>query len=211
MAVPAGREPLESWSLVAGKGLVSRARGPRCLGAPQPRGPLAAFCKGAGVWRTGVRCRNPSTITFSGAVLSGLRRAAKGETVTLLLDGGQADSIARLPFADQLEVVHRSQLLPVSVVCSVGDRVAPAKSSQDTRRPRGSGRSPGCCRSVGGGSPEPFCSRRPPAWSMPKKRSPEPTSERGAAARCGLLRITDRGLRMRFGPQGTAAGHGDRR
>ena len=49
------------------------------------------------------------TITFSGAVLSGLRRAAKGENVALLLDAAQTDALERLPFSDQLEVVRSSQ------------------------------------------------------------------------------------------------------
>ena len=124
MAVPDGREPLEPWSLVAGKGLV---KGPSDLDGwdlLSLAGHSSRFVKGPALADWG-DLPESLTITFSGAVLSGLRRAASGQTVALLLDGAQADSIARLPFADQLETIHRSQLLPVSVVCSVGDRAAP--------------------------------------------------------------------------------------
>jgi len=124
MAVPDGREPLEPWSLVAGKGLV---KGPSDLDGwdlLSLAGHSSRFEKGPALADWG-DLPESLTITFSGAVLSGLRRAASGQTVALLLDGAQADSIARLPFAGQLETIHHSQLLPVSVVCSVGDRAAP--------------------------------------------------------------------------------------
>jgi hypothetical protein len=64
------------------------------------------------------------SITFSGAVLSALRKAAQGEDVALLLDAHQAESLGRLPFADALEIVHTSGALPVSLLCAVGDRMA---------------------------------------------------------------------------------------
>ena len=35
-----------------------------------------------------------------------------------------------MPFADDLEVIHRSQPLPVSVLCSVGDRVAAGRLTE---------------------------------------------------------------------------------
>ncbi len=129
MAVPAGREPLESWFLVAGAGLVQQPPDLDGWELLSLAGHSPRFVMGPALGDWGA-VPDSLTITFSGAVLTGLRRAAKGENVTLLLDGGQADSIARLPFADQLEVIHQSQLLPVSVVCSVGDRVAPAKLSR---------------------------------------------------------------------------------
>lgn len=123
MAVPDGREPLEPWSLVAGKGLVSRPADLDAWDLLSLAGHSPRFVKGPALADWG-ELPESATITFSGAVLSGLRRAAKGQTVALLLDAAQADSIARLPFADQLEIVHRSQLLPVSVVCSMGGREA---------------------------------------------------------------------------------------
>jgi hypothetical protein len=64
-----------------------------------------------------------TSVTFSGAVLSALRRAAAGEPVAVLLDGPQAAALSSLPFAAKLEVVHRSAPLPVSVLCRVGARL----------------------------------------------------------------------------------------
>ena len=128
MAVPTGREPLESWSLVAGAGLVKRPADLEGWELLSLAGHSPGFVSGPALGDWGA-VPNSLTITFSGAVLSGLRRAAKGESVTLLLDGGQTESVSRLPFADQLEIIHRSPLLPVSVVCSVGDRVPPKQLS----------------------------------------------------------------------------------
>jgi hypothetical protein len=62
-------------------------------------------------------------ITFSNAVLTGLRRASAGGKVALLLDREQAAAMPTLPFAAKLEVVARSAPLPVSVLCAVTGRV----------------------------------------------------------------------------------------
>jgi len=128
MAVPAGRDPLERWSLVAGAGRVARPTDLDGWELLSLAGHSHRFVRGPALAAWG-ELPESLTITFSGAVLSGLRRAAKGEHVALLLDGDQTESIARLPFADQLEIVYRSQLLPASVVCSVGDHAAPEKLS----------------------------------------------------------------------------------
>jgi len=129
MAVPASREPLESWSLVAGSGLVKQPSDLDGWELLSLAGHSPRFVRGPALagWD---ELPESVIITFSGSVLSGLRRAAKGEHVALLLDGGQNESIARLPFADRLEVVHTSPLIPASVVCSVGDRVAPDQLSE---------------------------------------------------------------------------------
>jgi hypothetical protein len=123
LAVPAGRQAEESWSLVAGKG---RVHGPEDLGGWQLMslaGHSEAFVRGPALGDWG---EPPSTltITFSGAVLSSLRKAARGENVVVLLDAEQTDALDRLPFAGDLEIVHRSPPLPVSVVCWIGDRVS---------------------------------------------------------------------------------------
>jgi hypothetical protein len=44
----------------------------------------------------------------------------------VLLDRAQADSLAALPFADGLEVIHRSRPLPAILLCAVGSRLRPA-------------------------------------------------------------------------------------
>jgi len=63
-------------------------------------------------------------------VLSSLRKAARGEKIVVLLDAEQTDALDRLPFAGDLEIVHRSPLLPVSVVCSIGDHMIPEKKAE---------------------------------------------------------------------------------
>ncbi len=129
MAVPSGLEPLEAWSLVAGGGLVKR---PADLGGWELfslAGHSPRFVRGPALGDWG-DVPESLTITFSGAVLTGLRKAATGEHVALLLDAAQTEALERLPFADRLDVVHSSPPLPVSVLCSVGDRVAPDRLSK---------------------------------------------------------------------------------
>ncbi len=128
MAVPSGRKPLEPWSLVAGAGSVNTPEDLDGYELFSLAGHSPRFVRGPALGDWG-EVPESVIITFSGAVLTGLRRAAKGENVALLLDEAQTDSLERLPFSDQLEVVRRSQLLPVSIVCSVGNRVAPDRLS----------------------------------------------------------------------------------
>ncbi|HHQ49193.1 MAG TPA: hypothetical protein ENK19_09980, partial [Acidobacteria bacterium] len=122
-AVPAGRPALEPWTLVAGKGTVS---GPAALDGWELRS-LAGFSPrfvrrvALGGWG---KLPSSVTIRFTGAVLSGLRRAAAGRHVAVLLDGEQAAALDGLPFADRLKVLHRSRPLPVSVLCTVRGRGA---------------------------------------------------------------------------------------
>jgi hypothetical protein len=128
LAVPSGRSALEPWTLVAGKGLVS---GPGDLDGWQLMslaGHSEAFVRGPALADWG-ELPATVTVTFSGAVLSSLRKAARGEKVAVLLDAEQAGALDRLPFAGDLEIVHRSPPLPVSVVCFVGDRTNPEKKA----------------------------------------------------------------------------------
>jgi hypothetical protein len=67
------------------------------------------------------------TITFSPAVLSGLRKASGGAKVAVLLDAAQAAALPTLPYAAQLKVVARSRPLPVSVLCTIGRRMPAAR------------------------------------------------------------------------------------
>lgn len=129
LAVPTGRQAEEPWSLVAGKGKV---HGPDDLDGWQLlslAGHSEAFVRGPALGDWGELPSN-LTITFSGAVLSSLRKAAKGEKIVVLLDAEQTEALDRLPFAGDLEVVHTSPPLPVSVVCSIGDRVSPEKKAK---------------------------------------------------------------------------------
>jgi hypothetical protein len=123
-AVPAGRSAVEAWSLVAGAGKIEAPADLDGWQLVSLAGHSPRFVRGPALGGWG-ELPGTLSITFSGAVLSALRKAARGETVALLLDAHQADALERLPFADQLEVVHRSEPLPVSVLCTVGDRLPP--------------------------------------------------------------------------------------
>jgi hypothetical protein len=125
-AVAQGGAANESWTLVAGKGKVA-APGALAgfelvsLAAYSPRFVRLALASWGGV---------PAGVSMkaSGALLSGLRRAAAGEKVALLLDRAQAAALPGLPFAAQLETVATSPALPVSVLATVGDRLPAARA-----------------------------------------------------------------------------------
>jgi hypothetical protein len=124
LAVPTDREAQEPWTLVAGAGAVGDPADLEGWQVVSLAGHSERFVKGPALADWG-ELPDSVEITFSGAVLSSLRKAAKGEPVAVLLDAEQADALDRLPFADDLEIVHRSQPLPVSVLCGVGDRPSP--------------------------------------------------------------------------------------
>jgi hypothetical protein len=126
-AVMAGGQAAEPWTLVAAKGKVARAADLAgseivSLAGWSPRFVRGPALTGFGELPASLR------ITFSGAVLSALRRTAAGEKVTVLLDGPQAAALPSLPFAANLEIVHRSPPLPVSVLCLVGSRLPAARA-----------------------------------------------------------------------------------
>lgn len=125
-AVQQGGEAAEPWSLVAAKGAVT---GPASLAGFELIslvGNTPRFVHGPALAAWGVLPPDLK-IVFSGALLSGLRRAAAGEKVALLLDRAQTAALATLPSAPQLEVVTRSPPLPVSVLCALGDRLPAAR------------------------------------------------------------------------------------
>ena len=125
-AVAQGGEAAEAWSLVAGK---SKVTGPVSLAGFELvslAGNTPRFVRGPALAGWGSLPADLK-IVFSGSLLSALRRATAGEKVALLLDRGQAAALATLPSARELEVVTRSPPLPVSVLCSVGDRLPAAK------------------------------------------------------------------------------------
>ncbi len=113
--------PLETWTLVAGKGRVTSPAALAGFTVASIAGYSPGFVRGAlaGWGRLPAEAR----IVFSTQVLSTLRRAAAGEAVAVLLDGEQAAALPTLPFAGQLEVVARSAPLPGAVVATVGDRL----------------------------------------------------------------------------------------
>ena len=113
------------WSLVAKKG---RIGGPAALAGftvASIAGYAPAFVRTAlAGWG---RLPETARVVQSAQVLSTLRKAAAGEDVAVLLDASQAAALPSLPFAQDLEVVARSEALPVAFVCTVGKRLAPAR------------------------------------------------------------------------------------
>jgi hypothetical protein len=126
-AVRQGGEPNEVWSLLAGKG---RVETPSSLSGWEIQSPVAyapAFVRGPVLGGWG-RLPESATLLFSGAVLTGLRKAAAGEKVAVLLDEVQSLGVAGLPLAKDLQVVTRSGPLPAYIVSTVRDRVAPPRA-----------------------------------------------------------------------------------
>lgn len=112
---------LERWSLVAKKGRVARPADLGGLTVLSTAGYAPAFVRGAlGPWG---RLPDAVAVAPTTQVLSALRKAASGADVAVLLDGAQAEALASLPFAADLEVVARSAPLPTSLVATVGARL----------------------------------------------------------------------------------------
>jgi hypothetical protein len=117
----------EIWSLVAKKGRIVSPASLDGWELTGKSGYAPAFVRGPALHGWGAV---PATarITFSAGILSVLRRAAAGEKIAAVLDGEQTAALASLPFANDLEVVARSNPLPVSVLSIVGDRLSPAEA-----------------------------------------------------------------------------------
>ncbi|HEY2027905.1 MAG TPA: hypothetical protein VGH20_01740 [Myxococcales bacterium] len=119
LAVPQDGQPLQTWTLVAGKDHPAQLDGyavqslagdaPRFVRAVAPLVPKDAH------------------IAASSSVLSGLRKAANGEKLAVLLDGAQAASLKTLPFAQSLATVSTSAPVPVAVVATVGKKIPAAQ------------------------------------------------------------------------------------
>lgn len=125
-AIEQNGQAAESWSLVAASGAVT---GPASLAGFElvsSAGYSPRFVRGPALGSWG-DLPSTVTITFSSAVLTGLRRASSGNKVALLLDRSQAAALPTLPFASKLQIVARSEPLPVSVLSVVSGRVPPAR------------------------------------------------------------------------------------
>lgn len=115
----------EAWSLVAGKGRVASPATLQGFTVMSLAGYAPGFVRGAlGSWG---RIPDSARVAFSAQVLTGLRRAAAGEKVALLLDAAQAAALPTLPFAPELEVVARSAPLPAALLCTVRGRLPAAR------------------------------------------------------------------------------------
>jgi len=115
-----------TWTLVAPKGKVGSASDLAgweilSIAGYSPRFVVGVALSGFGRLPAGAR------IAFSPAILSALRRSARGEKVAVLLDASQSAALADLPFAAQLDRVHTSPPLPGTMLCTVGSRLTPAE------------------------------------------------------------------------------------
>lgn len=117
--------PTESWTLVAKKGRVTSPASLDGFTLSSTAGYSPAFVRGAlAGWG---KLPESVKITESSQVLSQLRKAASGANVVVLLDGTQTASLSSLPFASDLEVVAKSDPLPVAFVTTVGQHLPAAK------------------------------------------------------------------------------------
>lgn len=140
-AVPIEEGAAEPWTLVAKTG---RATKPSDLAGWEIVSLAAyspAFVRGTALAGFGALPENV-TLTPSGQVLSALRKAATGKDVAVLLDAAQAKALPSLPFAKELEVVHRSKPVPTSVVALVGTRLPKEKADALLRALLDLGKSP---------------------------------------------------------------------
>jgi hypothetical protein len=125
-AVQQGGEAAEPWSLVVSAGAATVPADLAGYEIVTLAGYAPRFVRGPVLGSWG-ELPSGVTITFSPAVLTGLRKASSGAKVAVLLDSAQAAALPALPYAGKLKVVARSGPLPVSVLCTVGKRMPAAR------------------------------------------------------------------------------------
>jgi hypothetical protein len=113
--MPQGGEALQRWTLVTGKDHPASLEGYTVQSS-------AGYSKR---FVHAVAPKLPAQVEIqpAGAVLSGLRRAASGEKVAVLLDGPEAAAMATLQFAASLAPVETSPPVPVAVFATVAKRM----------------------------------------------------------------------------------------
>ncbi|HEY0194055.1 MAG TPA: hypothetical protein VGC42_23215 [Kofleriaceae bacterium] len=120
--VAKGHTALEKWALVVQK---SKVKGPAGLAGFTIMSSVAfspGFIKGVALGAFGA-VPGDVKLQQSTAVLSGLRRAANGDPVAVLLDSEGEAQLKSLPFADKLEVVAHSAEVPAGVIVSIDARM----------------------------------------------------------------------------------------
>jgi phosphonate ABC transporter substrate-binding protein len=114
--------PVETWSLAAKKGSIASAAALDGWEVTGTVGYAEPFVRRTLLARWGT-LPSQARITFTPSPLAALRRAASGEKVAVLLDHVQAEAIASLPFAADLEILFRSDPMPSGFLCAVGGRL----------------------------------------------------------------------------------------
>jgi len=128
-ALADGREAEQRWSLVAGRGRIGKADELKGWTIFSPAGYSEDFVRAMAFDGWG-EAPEDLKIVFFPRILTALRKAAGEEMVAVLLDGQQAASLERLPFAKDLEIVRAGPSVPVSLVCSVGKRPTATEKQQ---------------------------------------------------------------------------------
>jgi len=72
-------------------------------------------------------------ITYSALPLTALRRSASGEHVAVLLNREQAGALGTLPFAADLEILHKSSSFPAGLFCLIPNRLPAARGESLVR------------------------------------------------------------------------------
>lgn len=122
----------QDYSLVAKKGLLASAASLSGWEITGSAGFAERFVREVALSDWG-KLPDDARITFSPLVLSALRKSASGEHLAVLLNREQAGALASLPFAAQLEVVHRSRELPAGIFCTIPARIAKQKGASIVR------------------------------------------------------------------------------
>jgi phosphonate ABC transporter substrate-binding protein len=122
----------EDYSLVAKKGLVKSAASLSGWEITGSAGFSESFVRQAVLGDWG-RLPEDARITYSALPLSALRKSASGEHVAVLLNREQAGALSTLPFAAELEVLHKSSSFPAGVFCLIPSRLPAARAESLVR------------------------------------------------------------------------------
>lgn len=116
----------ERWTLVAKKGAVNGPGSMSAYSIVSIAGYAPNFVRNYALadWALPADVK----ISQSAQVLSALRRVIAGEPLAVLLDGTQTNSLASLPFANELQSVRQSAPLPTAILAVVDARLAKVRA-----------------------------------------------------------------------------------
>jgi hypothetical protein len=116
----------ERWTLVAKKGGVNGPASMSAYSIVSVAGYAPDFVRNYAL--AGWPLPADVKIAQSAQVLSVLRRVVAGEPVTVLLDGTQTNSLASLPFANELQSIRQSAPMPAAILAVVNSRLPKARA-----------------------------------------------------------------------------------
>jgi hypothetical protein len=122
----------EDYSLVARKGLIASAASLSGWEITGSAGFSQGFVRQAVLGDWG-RLPEDVRITYSALPLSALRKSASGEHVAVLLNREQAGALGSVPFAADLEILHKSGSFPAGLFCLIPNRLPAARAESLVR------------------------------------------------------------------------------